>query len=190
VTELSTKKIRLALPPQSDSIVDGEGLRTVIWFQGCPHSCPGCHNKATQSFDGGTKTLVSEMIKLLGNLTFQDGVTFSGGEPFAQPEGLAILAKEAKNLKLNVWTYSGYSFEELMKMAKTNPWISKALQNIDVLVDGRFRIEEKSLSCKFKGSKNQRIINVPKSLKQGKVVLVQKYRKEKETIISYQEQFV
>jgi len=190
VIELNTNKVRLSLPPQSDSIVDGEGLRTVIWFQGCPHNCLGCHNKDTQNFKGGKVVPIEEMISLLANLDFQDGLTFSGGEPFAQPEALAVLAREAKRLNLNVWSYTGYTYEELIVLSKQNAYILEALKNIDVLVDGRFKLEEKSLNVKFRGSKNQRIINVPKSLKQGRAVLVQKYRKEKEITVAYQEQFV
>ena len=189
MTELNIKTVRLAGNFQSDSIVDGEGLRSVIWFQGCPHKCLGCHNPDSQDFNGGQIVEIEEVIKTIQNLTFQDGITFSGGEPFAQPEALALLAREAKRLEFNTWAYTGYTFEQLLILAQTRPAIIEALKNIDVLVDGKFDLQEKSLNLKFRGSKNQRIINAPKSLKQGKVALIQKYRKTKEFKV-YQEKYV
>ena len=189
MTELSIKTVRLAGNFQSDSIVDGDGLRSVIWFQGCPHKCLGCHNPDSQKFDGGKLVLIEEVIKSLQNLTFQDGITFSGGEPFAQPEALAIIAKEAKRLEFNTWAYTGYTFEQLLTLSENQPAVLEALKAIDILVDGKFDIGQKSLNLKFRGSKNQRIINVKNSLKQGRVVQIQKYRKTKE-FVSYQEKFV
>lgn len=176
--------VRLAAPIQKDSIVDGEGLRTVIWFQGCPHNCPGCHNPSSHDLKGGTITKISDIIKFIDDLKHQDGITFSGGEPMHQPEALLQIAKHAKEKKLNTWSFTGYTFEELLIMSEKNPIYLEILNNIDVLVDGTFKIKEKSLNLKFRGSKNQRIIDVKKSLKNNKCVLIQKYRKEKKVVVS------
>jgi len=171
--------IRLSGPTQKDSIVDGEGLRTVIWFQGCPHHCPGCHNPISHDFSGGSETKISDVIEDIDNLKIQEGITFSGGEPMSQPEALLILAKHAKEKKLNVWCYSGYTFEEIQDMGNNNPIYIEILNSIDVLIDGKFILELKSLDLQFKGSSNQRIIDVKKSLKNNNVILIPKYKKTK-----------
>ncbi len=164
-------KIRLASNLQSDSIVDGEGIRTIIWTQGCPHHCPGCHNPETHSFDGGKLVEVEEIKKEISGLLGQDGITISGGEPFSQIEPCLEIAKFAKSLNLNVWCYTGYTFEELLKMPKAIEF----LKYVDVLIDGKFMMSEKSLSLKFRGSRNQRIINVKRSLREKKVCTIRKY---------------
>ena len=171
--------VRLASKIQKDSIVDGEGLRTVVWFQGCPHHCPGCHNPQSHDFNGGFKIKISNLIEMIDSLKIQDGITFSGGEPMSQPEALYELAKHSKSIKLNVWCYTGYTFEELMEFAKTNTVYIDLLKYIDVLIDGKFILEQKSLDLQFKGSANQRIIDVKKSLKENKPVLITKYKKTK-----------
>ena len=161
-------KVRLAANIQPDSIVDGEGIRTVIWFQGCLHHCKECHNPETWNFDGGIEFDVEEIKAEIKNLKYQNGVTLSGGDPFFQPIAALEIAKYAHSLGLNVWCYTGYTFEELLDedIAK-----KEFLKNIDVLIDGRFEIAKKSLACKFRGSTNQRIIDVTKSLENNKVVL-------------------
>lgn len=164
-------KIRLASTLQTDSIVDGLGIRTVIWTQGCPHNCLGCHNPSTHSFDDGALIDVEEINDELDTLTSQDGITFSGGDPMCQPEACYEIAKHAHQIGLNVWCYTGYTFEELQTMSKTKPMILTFLKEIDVLIDGRFILAEKSYSLKFKGSRNQRIINVKESLAKGQVCL-------------------
>ena len=163
-------KIRLAdANILTDSIVDGEGLRAVIWTQGCSHNCKGCHNPETHSFDKGILLEVDDVKQMIKDLTLQDGITLSGGDPFFQTEAVAEIAKYAKELGFNVWTYTGFLFEDLLKNEKTK----NLLKYIDVLVD-------KSLNIKFRGSTNQRIINVPKSLKMNKTVQIKKYdRKQK-----------
>ena len=176
--------VHLAAPIQKDSIVDGEGLRTVIWFQGCPHKCKGCHNPKSHDFKGGKETKISEIKEMISNLKHQDGITFSGGEPMAQSDALLEIATYAKEHKLNIWCYTGYTFEELMDMSNTNPIYKEILKTIDTLVEGPFKIEEKSLNMKFRGSKNQRILDSKKSLKNNKPVLIQKYRKEKKVVVS------
>ena len=173
-------KIRLASSLQSDSIVDGEGIRTVIWTQGCSHHCKGCHNEITWSFDDGFLEDIEEVKKELKNLKGQDGITLSGGDPFFQIEACLEIAKYAKQINLNVWCYTGFTFEQLLVMSKSNKNIIKFLENIDVLVDGRFIVEERSLDLKYKGSKNQRILNVKKSLEKKEAVIIPKYDGYKE----------
>lgn len=169
-------KIRLAtLELQRDSIVDGEGIRSVLWTQGCSHHCPGCHNPETHSFQEGFLVDVDDVKKKIDGLEGQDGITFSGGDPMEQAEACLELAKYCKNKGLNVWCYTGYTFEELLLKTEFFPKIGEFLKYIDVLVDGRFVLSEKSYDVIFRGSKNQRLIDVPKSLKKNKVVLVEKY---------------
>ena len=168
-------KIRLAAYLQSDSIVDGEGIRTVIWTQGCPHHCLGCQNPETQDFKGGAEISLEEVKRMIDDLKGQDGITFSGGDPFFQPGPCSELAKYAKEKGYNIWCYTGWIYEDLLKLSKTKKEIMDFLKQIDVLVDGRFILEEKSYNCIFRGSTNQRIIDVPKSLKTKKTVLVKKY---------------
>ncbi|MDD4036340.1 MAG: anaerobic ribonucleoside-triphosphate reductase activating protein [Bacilli bacterium] len=167
--------IRLASTIQTDSIVDGEGIRTVIWTQGCPHKCPNCHNPSTHNPNGGflmdVDNIKSEILSLKG----QDGITLSGGEPFEQVEAVYEIAVFAKGLGLTVWCYSGYTFEKLLVMAKENNMYMKALQAIDVLIDGKFVDTLKSFNLMYRGSSNQRIINVKESLAKQEAVLIEKY---------------
>ena len=173
-------KIRLATPIiQEDSIVDGEGIRAVIWTQGCAHKCPGCHNPQTHSFDDGFELDIEEVKEEIDALVGQDGVTFSGGDPFYQVEACLELAKYIKSKKLNIWCYTGFTYETLISLSKNNPKIKEFIKIIDVLIDGPFLLEQKSLDCAFRGSKNQRIIDTKESLKQNKVCLVEKYYQEK-----------
>lgn len=169
-------KIRLAASLQPDSIVDGEGIRTVIWTQGCNHHCKGCHNPETWSFDSGYLVDVDSVIKEIDSLTGQDGITLSGGDPFYQVDACTLIAKHCKDKKLNVWCYTGFLYEDLIKDTK----MLELLKYIDVLVDGPFVLKERSLDLYFKGSSNQRIIDVPKSLKENKIVLISKYNSLKE----------
>ncbi len=164
-------EIRLASDLQSDSIVDGEGIRTVIWTQGCSHNCQGCHNPETHDFKGGISVEVQTVLHELAKLEGQQGVTFSGGDPLFQVEPCTEIAKYAGKNNLNVWCYTGFLFEDLLKTEKTKEF----LKYVDVLVDGKFVISERSLNVDFRGSKNQRIIDVQASLKQGVTVLIPKY---------------
>ncbi|MBQ8192872.1 MAG: anaerobic ribonucleoside-triphosphate reductase activating protein [Bacilli bacterium] len=169
-------KIRLASPVlQTDSIVDGEGIRAVLWTQGCAHKCPGCHNPQTHSFDEGFELDIEEIKQQIDSLEGQDGVTFSGGDPFYQVEACLEIAKYIKKKKMNIWCYTGFIYESLILLSKQNPKIKELLKTIDVLIDGPFVLEEKSFDCVFRGSKNQRIINTKESLKNKKVCLVEKY---------------
>ena len=171
-------KIRLASDLQKGSIVDGVGIRAVIWTQGCTHNCPGCHNPETHSFKGGFVVDTDEIKKEIEQLTTEDGVTFSGGDPMMQVDACLDIAKIIKKCGLNIWCYTGYTFEELLKMSEKKPSIMEFLKLIDILVDGKFIIKEKSLNLKFRGSRNQRIIDVKKSLKTGRVVLKRSLMKE------------
>lgn len=175
-------KIRLASPVlMSDSIVDGEGIRAVLWTQGCLHKCPGCQNPQTHSFDDGFLIDIEKVKEQIDALEGQDGITFSGGDPFYQVEECIEIAKYIKSKKMNIWCYTGFTYETLIKLAKDNPKIIDFLKLIDVLVDGPFILEKKSLDCVFRGSTNQRIIDTKLSLKNKEVVLVDKYYTEKKT---------
>lgn len=168
-------KIRLAGDLQSDSIVDGEGLRTVIWTQGCSHNCLGCHNPETHDFNGGYEVDIEDLKQKIKNLKYQDGITLSGGDPFFQIPACLEIAKYCQSLGLNVWCYTGYTFEQLLNMASSNELILDFLRQIDVLIDGRFILSQKSLNLKFRGSKNQRVLDVKKSLKLGYAYSIPKY---------------
>ena len=169
-------RIRLAIPEvQKDSIVDGEGIRCVLWTQGCLHNCPGCHNPETHSFKEGFLVEVDEIKRQISLLEGQDGITFSGGDPIEQAEACAEIAEHSKKLGLNVWCYTGYTFEELLERGQYFPKIKLFLDKIDVLVDGKFNLQEKSYDVAFRGSKNQRLVDVKRSLLEGKTVLLEKY---------------
>lgn len=169
-------KLRIASPVICDSIVDGPGLRMVVWTQGCKHNCKGCHNPQTHSLNGGYEVDTKDIINKMASLKLQQGITLSGGEPFLQPAPLAEIAKEAHNINLDVWSYTGFTFEELID--KNNPLYfenMELLKNVDVLVDGRFEINKRDISLLFRGSSNQRIIDVKKSLKYKTAMLKFEY---------------
>ncbi len=168
----NSKYIRLAADLQSDSIVDGPGLRTVIWTQGCLHHCKECQNPQTWDMEGGGLVLISDVLDAIDELEFQDGITFSGGDPMYQVEACNIIAKYCKKKGYNIWVYTGFTYEEVMKMAKKNKAYLDFLKNIDILVDGRFEIDKRDLNLLFRGSKNQRLIDVQKTLKEKKIVLL------------------
>ena len=165
-------ELRLSAPVQFDSIVDGEGLRAVIWTQGCPHGCPGCHNPQTHPFDGGISVASEILLKQLKAHFYLDGVTFSGGEPMAQAAACGELAQAVHQLGMNVWCYTGYTWEALMEAQ--DPDQRTFLEQIDVLIDGPFLLAQKSLNLRFRGSANQRLIDVKASLKAQRVVLAEK----------------
>ena len=154
---------------QSDSIVDGPGIRTTYFCQGCPHHCEGCHNPETWPFAGGTPMETENMAMAAISNPLCKGVTFSGGEPFAQAEGFLELAKLLKSKGYEVASYSGYTFEQLQN---GTPAQRELLKYLDVLIDGPFIQKEKSLEICFRGSTNQRILDVPKSLSENKAVWV------------------
>lgn len=150
-----------------DSIVDGPGIRMTVFCQGCPHHCKGCHNAETWSFEGGTSMEEEEIVRIIRSNPLAKGVTFSGGEPFAQAAGFAKLAEMLKEQGYEVASYSGYTFEELYQGTKEQ---QELLQKIDVLIDGRYEEEKRSLTIAYRGSTNQRILDVKQSLERGKAV--------------------
>ena len=163
--------IRLAADPQIDSIVDGPGLRTVIWTQGCPHHCKGCQNPQTWDINGGGLVPIEEVKRFIDELDDQDGITFSGGDPLFQVEACLELAKYIKEKGFNIWVYTGYLYEDIIKMSKEKPIYKEFLKYVDVLVDGKFILEELDLNLLFRGSRNQRLIDIPRTLKNRKIVL-------------------
>ena len=154
-----------------DSIVDGPGYRYAIFTQGCPHHCPGCHNPESHAFDVGRLVDTDTILAQVRENPLLDGITLTGGDPLCQPEACLVLAEAAKALGLTVWAYTGYTWEALLSEA--DPARMALLNTVDVLVDGPFLLAEKSLELKFCGSRNQRLIDVPKSLAAQKVILWQ-----------------
>lgn len=155
-----------------ESLVDGPGLRYVVFVQGCPHRCEGCHNPETHSFSGGKSVDIEQLFSECMEDPLHKGVTFSGGEPFCQAEGLYALALMFKERGLHLMCYSGWTFEELLAKSQTEEYVGRLLSVIDILVDGRFIPEERSLALSFRGSKNQRLIDVPKSLSENKAITI------------------
>ena len=153
----------------NDSIVDGPGLRLAVFMQGCPYGCPGCHNPQTHDVMGGREADTEEVRAMLKKNPLLDGLTLSGGEPLLQPQAAREMAEMAKAQGLNVWCYTGDTVEHMM--LTKDPEIMLALEQIDVLVDGPFILKQKSLDLRFRGSRNQRLINMPATLKAGKAVL-------------------
>lgn len=147
-----------------ESIVDGPGIRYVVFVQGCPHHCEGCHNPETHAFGYGKDVDTDELFSQCTNDPLHTGVTFSGGEPFCQAEALYVLGKKLKEHGYSIMCYSGWTFEQLQEQSAKEESVARLLSIIDVLVDGRFDISKRSLQLKFRGSENQRIIDVPASL--------------------------
>jgi len=153
-----------------DSIVDGPGLRFAVFAQGCDLRCEGCHNPDVWESNGGKEIQVGEIIAQMRDNPLTDGLTLTGGEPFMQAADCVQLAAAAREDGLNVWVFSGHTYEELLDRASYEPELMELLKLADVLVDGRFIISKRTLLLKWRGSKNQRIIDVPKSLGSGTVV--------------------
>ena len=154
-----------------DSIVDGPGIRFAVFTQGCPHHCPGCHNPESHPFDGGRLADTREIIAQMTENPLLDGLTLSGGDPMCQPEPCLELAQAAHHAGLNVWCYTGYTWEALL--AENDTARMALLAAVDVLVDGPFILEQRSLELKFCGSRNQRLIDVRKSRTAGEPVIWQ-----------------
>jgi anaerobic ribonucleoside-triphosphate reductase activating protein len=153
-----------------ESMVNGPGIRRVLFAQGCVHNCEACFNPETHSLEGGELKDMDRLIEDINSNPMLVGVTFSGGDPFEQPEEFAYLAKNIKKDGKNIWCYTGYTFEYILEnIEKICGW-KDLLNNIDVLIDGKFIKNKVDNKLKFKGSSNQRIINVTESLLIGKVV--------------------
>lgn len=149
-----------------DSIVDGPGLRYTIFTQGCFHNCSGCHNPKSHDINGGYLKDIQDILSEITANPLLDGITLSGGEPMLQVKPLIEICKEVKAMGLNIVVYSGFTYEEILKDAKKK----ELLQLCDMLIDGKFEQDKKSLALLYRGSANQRLINVQESLKQGKVI--------------------
>ncbi len=162
-------KIRLA-GIIKESLVNGPGMRRVFFSQGCSHNCKGCFNPETHDFSGGYIWVIDDLIKEVKDNPLLKGVTFSGGDPFQQSEAFAYMAEELKKLDINIWSFTGYTFEYLMENMYKIPSWGRMLNNIDVLVDGEFQEEHQEEGLKYRGSSNQRIIDVKKSLVNKKAV--------------------
>ena len=154
-----------------ESIVDGPGFRYTVFAQGCPHHCEGCHNPATWNYTDDTKESIEKIAEEISANPMLKGVTFSGGEPFEQAISFANLAKLVKAAGRDVLCYTGYTFEEICANLDKNNGYKELLENTDYLIDGKFILAEKSLMLKFRGSKNQRIIDVKKSMDGGEVII-------------------
>lgn len=175
-----------------ESIVDGPGLRFAIFCQGCPHNCPKCHNQDTHNFSGGYDCDIQKIVNAIEENPLLSGVTFSGGEPSHQPVAFLEIAKKVKSRGLNIWMYSGYTLEELLSRANSTisdldnmnenssqtsekneeqVALKGLLSLIDVLVDGKFINELKDLTLPFRGSKNQRLIDMAATKRHNKIVL-------------------
>ena len=159
--------LRLASPLQYDSIVDGPGVRMVVWTQGCPHHCAHCHNPQTWNMEEGTLYEVDALVKEIQEAQLQTGITFSGGEPFLQARQLLPLAIAAKKKRYSIWAYTGFQFEDIVQDEDKY----SLLAYIDILVDGPFIETQKDYRLRFKGSRNQRIIDVAASLQANTIIL-------------------
>ena len=150
--------IRLSGPLEHDNIVNGDGLRAVVWTQGCPNHCPGCQNPETWDFNGGFMVEIREVCERLAQFKGQAGLTFCGGEPFAQPRACREIAEYVRReLGWNVWSFSGFTYEQI-KAAGGEAW--EFLKSLDVLIDGPFILKQKDLTLKFRGSRNQRLLHL------------------------------
>lgn len=165
-----SKKIRLA-GIAYESLVNGPGIRRVFFSQGCKHNCEGCFNPDTHDFDGGEEKDMDELISDVVNNPFIKGITFSGGDPFERAEEFAYMAKAFKSYNLSVWSYTGYTYEYISENLDNRAGWRELIENLDVLVDGKFEIDKKEEGLKFRGSSNQRIIDIKKTLEKGKVEL-------------------
>jgi len=157
-----------------ESVVDGPGFRYVIFAQGCNHGCKGCHNPETHALDGGYEVDVESIVQDIKQCKNIDGVTFSGGEPFLQAEAFVALAERLEKINMKIVCYTGYTFEQIIQSG--NYSFLRLLKHIDILIDGLYIEELRDLSLTFRGSRNQRIIDVKESLKENKVVLKKLYR--------------
>ena len=151
-----------------ESLVNGPGMRRVLFAQGCNHNCKGCFNPETHDFNGGELKDIDEIVKDILENPILKGVTFSGGDPLEQADKFAYIAQKLRANNLNIWCYTGYTFEEILKNKEQRKGWSELLNNIDVLVDGKFD-ETKKGELRYRGSSNQRIIDINKTLETGEI---------------------
>ena len=155
-----------------ESLVNGPGIRRVYFAQGCRHNCEGCFNPETHDFNGGELMDMNELINDAISNPIINGITFSGGDPLEQAESFSYMAKEFKSKGLNIWCYTGYTFEQILEKMKKDKDLKELISNVDVLVDGKFEMNNKNKSLKFRGSSNQRIIDVKQSLEIGTCIVL------------------
>ncbi len=151
-------QIRLSGPLERDSTVNGDGLRAVLWTQGCPNHCFGFQHPETWDFNGGFLVDIEEVKEQLRAMKGQTGITFCGGEPFVQPEACKEIADFCRNeLGWNVWSFSGYTYDQLKERGGA-AW--EFVKSLDALIDGPFVLAERDLTLKFRGSRNQRLLHL------------------------------
>lgn len=155
---------------EPESIVDGPGIRFAVFAQGCPLQCSGCHNPGTWDPCGGREVDVKEIIAAMRSSVLANGLTLSGGEASRQPGDCARLARAAHEMEWDVWAWSGYTVEALIRQARRDADLADMLDQIDVLVDGSFQLTHRTLTLPWRGSSNQRIIDVPATLRVGRAV--------------------
>ncbi len=153
-----------------ESIVDGPGIRFVVFTQGCPHHCAGCHNPSTHDPEGGYDSDIDTLVKEFSKNPMLKGLTLSGGDPFMQPQACAQLASHIHAMHKNVITFTGYTYEFLMAHLDENPGWKSLLEQTDILIDGPFILAQKTLLLPFRGSANQRAIDVPASLRENRTI--------------------
>lgn len=153
-----------------ESIVDGPGIRYTIFTQGCPHNCPECHNPQTHDMSKGSLVSIDKIVEDISKNPLLKGVTISGGEPFLQAKQVATLLSKLDRDKLNVIVYTGFEYEKLLNNANDENKYKNLLQNCDILIDGKFNIELKSNTVAFRGSTNQRAIDIKESLESGNII--------------------
>lgn len=163
------EKIRIAGIIE-ESIVDGPGIRFVIFTQGCPHHCKGCHNPQTHDFNSGKEISINDILQMIEANPLLKGITLSGGEPFMQAKNLSILLDKIKGRSLDVITYSGFTYEEILKKADNENHFKDLLERTNILIDGKFEEDKKNENLMYRGSSNQRAIDVKLSIDKGKIV--------------------
>jgi len=150
--------IRVSGPLEHDNIVNGDGLRAVLWTQGCPNGCIGCQNPETWDYNAGTLISIDEVMQQLSQFKGQTGLTFCGGEPFVQAKACREIAERVrKEFGWDVWSFSGFTYEVIREYGG-DPW--EFLKSLDVLIDGPFILKQRDLSLRFRGSKNQRLLHL------------------------------
>lgn len=156
-----------------ESLVNGPGLRRVLFSQGCKHNCRGCFNPSTHCYDGGELRDMDELLDDIRKNSMLKGITFSGGDPFEQASKFAYMAEKIKETNLNIWCYTGYTFEYIFEHRNEHEGWEQLLNNIDVLVDGKFEEDKKSNNLKYRGSSNQRIIDVKRTLNMKQIITLE-----------------
>ncbi|MBQ3453054.1 anaerobic ribonucleoside-triphosphate reductase activating protein [Candidatus Saccharibacteria bacterium] len=161
--------IRLSGPLEHDNIVNGDGLRAVIWTQGCPNHCPGCQNPETWDYEAGFLVEIDEVLERLSQFKGQTGLTFCGGEPFVQAKACTKIAEYVRReLGWDVWSFSGFTYD-VIKEYGGEPW--ELLKSLDALIDGPFILKQRDLSLRFRGSSNQRLLHLERGT--GKILSIE-----------------